>query len=103
MISKDGTERVIADSGARIKDKDSTIIGVALVFRVMTEKQKLSESMQRMNRLNSLGILAGGIAHDFNNLLGGIFGYIELARSTSNENDINRKYLDKASTVFERA
>jgi signal transduction histidine kinase/CheY-like chemotaxis protein len=67
------------------------------------EKQKLLEHMQRIDKLNSLSILAGGIAHDFNNLLGGIFGYVELAKSISDENDGAVKYLDKALTVFERA
>lgn len=67
------------------------------------EKQKLLENMQRIDKLNSLSILAGGIAHDFNNLLGGIFGYVELAKSISDENDGAVKYLDKALTVFERA
>jgi len=103
LISKDGRERVIADSGAPINDNESNIIGVVLVFRDMTEKQKLMENMQRIDKLDSLGILAGGIAHDFNNLLGGIFGYIDLARSSSDENDGVNKYLDKALTVFDRA
>ena len=43
LVSRDGTERVIADSGAPIKDKNEAIIGVVLVFRDITEKQKFMD------------------------------------------------------------
>ena len=85
LISRDGTERMIADSGAPIKDKKDTIIGVVLVFRDTTEKQKLLEIAQNTQKLESLGILAGGIAHDFNNLMGGIFGYLDMAKEEAKE------------------
>ncbi|MGB7567046.1 MAG: PAS domain S-box protein [Chitinivibrionales bacterium] len=71
--------------------------------RDVTEKQKLAESMQRTDKLESLGVLAGGIAHDFNNLLGGIFGYIDMAREESPSGGLAAKYLDKAVLVFNRA
>ena len=103
LISRDGTERIVADSGAPIKDKNSTTIGVVLVFRDMTEKRKLLEAIQQTDKLNSLGVLAGGIAHDFNNLLSGIFGYIEMARLKSVSDKTVSDYLDKAFTVFNRA
>jgi len=102
LISRDGTERVIADSGAPIKDKDSKTIGVVLVFRDMTEKQKLNETIQRTQKLESLGILAGGIAHDFNNLMGGIFGYIDLANEESDKGKVSL-YLQKAMNTIDRA
>jgi PAS domain S-box-containing protein len=105
LIAKDGREIIIADSGAPIRDNASRIIGVVLVFRDMTEKQKLTDSMQRAQKLESLGILAGGIAHDFNNMLAGIFGYVELAKVhtlTNTYSDVP-KILDKALGVFDRA
>jgi len=102
LVPKKGDERILADTYAPIRNSNSEVIGVVIVFRDMTEKHKLLENMQRIDKLDSLGILAGGIAHDFNNLLGGIFGYIELAKRVSDDNDRTKKYLDKALVVFER-
>lgn len=102
LIAKDGSTKIIGDSGAPIKDQNGEIIGVVLVFRDMTEKQKLIEAAQQSQKLDSIGILAGGIAHDFNNLLGGIFGYIGLARSHSKDENIN-ELLEKAHNAIERA
>lgn len=102
LVSRDGTERVIADSGAPIKDRDGKTIGVVLVFRDMTEKQKLLETTQNIQKLESIGVLAGGIAHDFNNLLGGIFGYIDLANEETDRRTLS-SYLSKAMTTIDRA
>lgn len=73
------------------------------IFRDITEKRKLAESLQRAKKLDSLATLAGGIAHDFNNMLGGILGYIDLARNYSRRAEDTAVYLDKAMTVFDRA
>ncbi len=80
LIARDGRERVIADSAAPIRDTRSQIIGVVLVFRDVTEKYRLEEELQRIERLESVGVLAGGIAHDFNNLLSSILGNLSLAQ-----------------------
>ena len=102
LISRDGTERAIADSGAPIRGADGQMMGVVLVFRDVTEKQKTLETMQRAAKLDSLGVLAGGIAHDFNNLLTGIFGYVELARSESKEAG-TIEYLEATRATMSRA
>ncbi len=101
LVSRDGQERLIADSGAPIRDKDGSIIGIVLVFRDITEKERLLEAIQNNQRLESLGILAGGIAHDFNNIMSGIFGYIELARDESN-NHLVTQYLKEALKAIGR-
>lgn len=102
LISRNGTERTIADSGAPIMNQDGATIGVVLVFRDMTEKQRLLDALQRTDKLDSLGVLAGGIAHDFNNMLAGIFGFIGLAQSMTTDETVSR-YLDQAMAVFSRA
>jgi len=103
LMSRVGTNRVVSLSGAPIKDRNTNVIGMVLVFRDMTEKQRLRESLQRIDKLNSLGILAGGIAHDFNNLLCGILGHLDLARSLSKGNPAIQKHLDQALGAFNRA
>jgi PAS domain S-box-containing protein len=103
LIGRDGREMIIADSGAPIKDKNGTTIGVVLVFRDNTEKQRNLDNLIRADKIESIGVLAGGIAHDFNNLLGGIFGYIDLARGYAGPNEKVQSTLEKALRVFNRA
>jgi PAS domain S-box-containing protein len=62
LIAKDGIERQIADSGAPIRDRESRIIGVVLVFRDVTEKIKLERELLKIKKLESVGVLAGGLA-----------------------------------------
>ncbi|MGE5672198.1 MAG: ATP-binding protein, partial [Fibrobacterota bacterium] len=102
IIAKDGTERIIADSAAPIRDRKKRIIGVVLVFRDITEKEKLLQAIQRNQKLESLGLLAGGIAHDFNNLMGGLFGYIDMAIDESSEEKVVKR-LSKAMATIDRA
>ena len=46
LISKDGTRRIITDSGAPIKDVSGTTLGVVLVFRDNTEKTRMEEALK---------------------------------------------------------
>ena len=80
LLGRDGVERVIADSIAPIRDRESTVIGSIVVFRDITEQRKMENEILKNQKLESLGILAGGIAHDFNNILTGIMGNVSLAR-----------------------
>ncbi|MHB1350822.1 MAG: hybrid sensor histidine kinase/response regulator [Desulfobulbaceae bacterium] len=79
LVARDGTRRSIADSGAPIRDAQSRIIGVVLVFRDVTDRRRLEKEMLKNQKLESVGLLAGGIAHDFNNILAAILGNIDLA------------------------
>jgi PAS domain S-box-containing protein len=99
LIAKDGTEKIVAESGAPIRDRNSRIIGVVLVFRDVTERQKMEQDLLRAQKLESLGILAGGIAHDFNNILTAIVDNVALARLHTQENRVVEKLtkVEKAS------
>lgn len=102
---RNGRELYIADSGAAIRDTKGEIVGVVLVFRDVTERQKAEQALQNAQKLQSLGVLAGAIAHDFNNYLGGILGHVELARESIQVGDPSGagRELAEVSGIFSRA
>jgi len=103
LIARDGRERQIADSAAPIRDREGRIIGIVLVFRDVTEKQRTEEELMKVRKLESVGVLAGGIAHDFNNILVAILGNINLALLDGNLEEKTRQLLSAAEKASLRA
>ncbi|MEA1921152.1 MAG: PAS domain S-box protein [Pseudomonadota bacterium] len=104
LRSRNGQEFKIADSASPIRDENSAIIGGVLVFRDITDRERMQEEVLKLRKLESVGRLAGGIAHDFNNLLTGIMGNVEVALlrldSQSKNAHVN---LEKALKASQRA
>ncbi len=96
LIAKDGTERMIADSGSPIRDREGNLYGAVLAFQDVTEKHKMEAEIFRSRNLESLGVLAGGIAHDFNNILAVILGNLNLVKM-----DLVKMDLEPGSATFE--
>jgi PAS domain S-box-containing protein len=103
LISKDGRDRNIDDSGAPIKDYDGNIIGVVFVFRDITEQLRTEQELVKIRKLESVGVLAGGIAHDFNNILAAILGNIDLSLLQPDVPGRSRKLLQEAIKASYRA
>ena len=97
LVARDGTERLIADSGAPIRSHEGETRGVVIVFRDVTEQVHLEDQLKQSQKMESIGQLAGGIAHDFNNVLTGIMGYADLLQS-SLEHDADLR--DCASSIL---
>ncbi|MGA1876186.1 MAG: PAS domain S-box protein [bacterium] len=74
---KDGTIKDVEGSGTVIKYHGKPAL--MAIIRDLSERKKIEEELQKVGKLESLGILAGGIAHDFNNLLAAIMGNLSLA------------------------
>jgi PAS domain S-box-containing protein len=82
-------ERIVSISASTILGEDSESLGLVLVINDITEEVRLREGMERMQKLESLGVLAGGVAHDFNNILAAILGNVSLVKQyLSEENEI---------------
>lgn len=91
IIAKNKKERMITGSCAPIHDREGKIIGVVIIIRDNTEKQKLESELFKSSKLESIGVLAGGIAHDFNNILTTITSHMYMAKS----------FLDSGSEAYE--
>ena len=79
LLTRDGREIPITESGAPIRSSDGTLHGAVVVFHNIAEHRRLEEQLRQAQKMEAIGTLAGGIAHDFNNILAAIIGYTELA------------------------
>jgi PAS domain S-box-containing protein len=86
LVGGDGRPRWIQLRFAKLREVADGSIEVLGSARDVTElklgeqeRERLAQHLGRVERLESLGILAGGIAHDFNNLLTVIRGSAQLA------------------------
>ena len=103
LIRKDGTKIAIEDSAAPIRDRNSIVIGIVLVFRDVTEKQRMEEELLKVEKLQSVGLLAGGLAHDFNNLLTSMVGNISMAKMYTDTRSKAYARLNEAEAASRRA
>ncbi len=76
---------------------------VQIVAIDISERKKMEKELIKVQKIESLGILAGGIAHDFNNILTGILGNIELAIAYSNSESEEYQFLENAHSASNRA
>ena len=73
------------------------------ITRDITERKIYEKEQLKIEKLESLGILAGGIAHDFNNILTGIMGNISFAKVYLDIAHKSYMPLAKAEKATERA
>jgi len=103
FLAADGREHnVIIIKTAYLKD-DGEVGGVIGIMVDVTDLRKMEEEQLKMEKLESLGLLAGGIAHDFNNIITGILGNISLARIFLDPLHRSSRHLEEAEKASQRA
>lgn len=80
-LTKSGQVIVCQWSNSIRYDSSGNILGVISMGYDITEKKRMEEELMRVQKLDSVGILAGGIAHDFNNILTPILANVSIAKS----------------------
>ena len=65
----------------------------------ISERKRMEDELVKMQKLESVGVLAGGIAHDFNNSLQVILSCVTLAKMCANPEDEVYKRLTYAEKV----
>ncbi len=91
LLDENNNKKYIGGTFSPIISKNDTITGIVIILKDITEFKIAERERQKMEKLESIGILAGGIAHDFNNLLTIILGNLELVQLFSQ----NPKALEK--------
>ncbi|MCL4861271.1 MAG: response regulator [Caldilineaceae bacterium] len=80
LISRTGDEIPIRYHATAIHDDRDDVTGVVVVFRDVAEQRKVEQELMRVQKLESLGLMAGGVAHDFNNLLSAVVNNVALLK-----------------------
>ncbi|MBI5055348.1 MAG: response regulator [Nitrospirae bacterium] len=99
----DGSTIIVSINSHFYLNKEGSVEGEQGVCRDITERKKLEDEQLKIEKLESLGILAGGIAHDFNNILTTIVGNIKLAKISANTNENIYEVLADAEDACRRA
>jgi two-component system cell cycle sensor histidine kinase/response regulator CckA len=86
-----------------LRDAAGQIIGVIGIVHELTERKRLQDQFNQVQKMEAIGRLAGGVAHDFNNLLTVINGYSELLLARMSEGDPHRMPLQEIHRSGERA
>ena len=109
--SPESTRFRVFDSDGEVKWVESSAVHIgwegrpAILYFLedVTEKRKVERELLRVQKLESIGVLAGGVAHDFNNILTAILGNISLAKYCANSPEKMLGRLNQAEQACSRA
>lgn len=69
LVTAGGKKTPVSDSAAPVRGEDGELTGAVLVFRDVTEQQRLEARLALTDRLAALGTMTAAIAHEINNPL----------------------------------
>ncbi|HEY0794904.1 MAG TPA: CHASE3 domain-containing protein [Acidisarcina sp.] len=102
LIRKDGTEMVLDDSAAPIRDSRGDMTGIVLIFRDVTVKRRSDSALIANEKLAVAGRLAASIAHEIHNPLDSVANLHFLLRSEI-DSARGHEYLQLAEQELGRA
>ncbi len=76
---------------------------VVATIHDLTEEERLEQERIRVDKLQSLGLLAGGIAHDFNNALTSILGHLTMAKRKAGSDSAISPMLEEAEAAVDHS
>ena len=103
QTTPEGNTITLLTSKIPLRSSTGEISGVLGTYKDITERKKMEEELLRVQKLESVGLLAGGIAHDFNNILTTILGNVSLAKTHVTPEDEAFDLLSEAETASIRA
>ena len=103
LFTRDGGQVLIVGSATPVHNPQDDVIGAVVVFRDVSQQRQMEEEVAKIERLESIGVLAGGIAHDFNNILSAVLGNISIARMVQDDPKFIGMRLEDAEKATLRA
>ncbi|SDY62434.1 sensor histidine kinase [Tindallia californiensis] len=102
-LEKEGLaeKRYLDSMTSQLKNEKEEVIGVICSFRDITERKRIENNMELLDRLSSIGQLAAGMAHEIRNPLAGMKTSLQVLqrRSQSTENETSHRLFQ--STLYE--
>jgi signal transduction histidine kinase len=86
-VTPDGELRWLMTAGRVERDGAGAVTGLAGCLLDITERRRLEDHLEQVQRMEAVGQLAAGVAHNFNNLLAAILPALELATRRAPETE----------------
>jgi PAS domain S-box-containing protein len=99
IITKDGREILVEWYDKTLKDKDGRTVGLLAIGQNITERVRLQQQIQMLEKNESLDRMAGAIAHLFNNHLTAVIGNLEMLADDLLPDASGYEYLMEAKTA----
>ncbi len=96
-------ERELLVNKMPYRDDSGEIVGIIGFALDITEHRQLEYEKNKVNKLESLGVLAGGIAHDFNDIIAAILGNISRSQTMVGREDEVFRMLKNAENACLKA
>ena len=85
--SRSGIDLIMQSRWSLVQGKDGGAAGFLVINTDIAEKKRLEAQFLRVQRTESIGLLAGGIAHDINNTLVPIMASADMLETLTSEPD----------------
>ncbi len=85
-----------------LKEENGSFLGYVILFRDLTEVQRLKKEISRSQRMASLGSLAAGVAHEIRNPLSSIKGFATYFKERYRDNPQDKETADIMVQEVER-
>ena len=103
LRTRNGEEIWVHLSTTFLRDERGLIAGGITIAQDLEERKLVQAELLRVEKLESLALLAGGIAHDFNNTLTALMGSVSLAQMESHDSALVEQRLDLALRAANQA
>jgi PAS domain S-box-containing protein len=100
-MRKNGERFEVSLTLSPVFDEAGRILGVASIYRDISQQKKVERALHTSERLASVGRLAATIAHEINNPLEAVTNLVFLAQNSSSEKD-SKVFLDQAQQELAR-